>query len=76
MPFREMEWPKSEEKPTLGVGGVCHGDAVTPMYRSPPHPPPPQCQLVVQPLLLCMLIDTYQKAFTIDILLLEVIDIA
>ena len=40
MPFRKMKWPKSEEKPKLGVGGVCHGDAVLQMYRS--HPP--QCQ--------------------------------
>ena len=42
-----MKWRKSEDKPKLGVGGVCHGDAVTPMYRSRPL----NVILVVQPLL-------------------------
>ena len=46
MTFRKIKWPKSEEEPKLGVGGVCHGDAVPLMYRSRP----PQCQTVVQPL--------------------------
>ena len=46
MPFRKMKGPKSEEKPKLGVGGVCHGDSVPPMYRSRP----PLVKLVVQPL--------------------------
>ena len=44
MPFRKMKWPKSEEKPKLGVGGACHGDAVPPRYRSRP----PNVKLVVQ----------------------------
>ena len=49
MPFGKIKWPKSEEKSKLGIGGVCHGDAV------------PQCtdpvrsnfKLVVQPLDKC-----------------------
>ena len=45
MPFRKIKWPKSEEKPKLGVGGVCRGD-IPPMYRSRP----PNVKLVVQPL--------------------------
>ena len=27
MPFLKMKWPKSEEKPKLGLGGICHGQA-------------------------------------------------
>ena len=46
MPFRKIKWPKSEEKPKFGVGGVCHGDAVSPMYRSRS----PNVKLVVQPM--------------------------
>ena len=38
MAFRKIKWPASEEKPKLG--GVCHGDAVSPMYWSRPS----QCQ--------------------------------
>ena len=45
MPFCKMKWPKSEEKPKLGVGG-CHGDAVPPST----DPVPPNVKLVVQPL--------------------------
>ena len=50
----EMTWPKSEEKPKLGVGGVYHGDAVPPMYRSCPLPP--NFKLVVQPLPFALLL--------------------
>ena len=46
MPFRKITWRKSEEKPKLGIDGVCHGDAVPPIYRSRP----PHVKLVVQPL--------------------------
>ena len=57
MPFRKMKWAKSEEKPKLGVGGVCHGDAVPPRYRS--RPPPPNVKLVVRPLVICSIMPDY-----------------
>ena len=46
MPFRKMKWPKSEEKPKLGVGGVV---MATPSPQCA-DPVPPNVKLVVQPL--------------------------
>ena len=60
MPFCKMKWPKSKEEPKLGIGGVCHGDAVPQCTDLIP----PNVKLMVQPLFLIEHVAHMRQCYT------------